>query len=67
MIGISIYKRDTYIYSEVNKMFAVYNEWTERIEAICPTLEDANFIKFAMEARYYIEYRTFEIKPEVME
>ena len=47
-------------------MFAVYNEWTERIEAICPTQEDADFIKIAMEARYYIAYRTFEIKPEMM-
>ena len=67
MIEISINKRDTYIYSEVNKMFAVYNENTERIEAICPTQEDAVFIKIAMEARYYIAYRTFEIKPEAME
>lgn len=66
MIGISINKRDTYIYSEVNKMFAVYNENTERIEAICPTQEDADFIRIAMEARYYIAYKTFEIKPEVM-
>ena len=66
MIEISINKRDTYIYSEVNKMFAVYNENTERIEAICPTQEDADFIKIAMEARYYIAYRTFEIKPELM-
>lgn len=66
MIEISINKRDTYIYSEVNKMFAVYNENTERIEAICPTQEDAYFIKIAMEARFYIAYRTFEIKPEMM-
>ena len=66
MIGISIYKCDAYIYSEVNKMFAVYNENTERIEAICPTQEDADFIRIAMEARYYIAYRTFEIKPEMM-
>ena len=66
MIRISINKRDTYIYSEVNKMFAVYNENTERIEAICPTQEDADFIKIAMEARYYIAYRTFEIKPDVI-
>ena len=48
------------------RMFAVYNENTERIEAICPTQEDADFIKIAMEARYYIAYRTFEIKPEAM-
>ena len=67
MIGISIYKCNTYIYSEVNKMFAVYNEWTERIEAICPTQEDAYFIEIALEARYYIAYKTFEIKPEAME
>lgn len=66
MIRISINKRDTYIYFEVNKMFAVYNENTERIEALCPTQEDADFIKLAMEARYYIAYRTFEIKPELM-
>ena len=48
-------------------MFAVYNEWTERIEAICPTQEDADFIKTALEARCDVGYRTFEIKPEVME
>ena len=48
-------------------MFAVYNENTERIEAICPTLQDADFIKIAMEARYGIGYRTFEINPEMME
>lgn len=66
MIGISINKRDTYIYSEVNKIFAVYNENTERIEAICPTQEDADFIRIAMEARYFIAYRTFKIKPEMM-
>lgn len=47
-------------------MYAVYNENTERIEAICPTEEDAYFIKIAMEARYYIAYRTFEIKSEMM-
>lgn len=47
-------------------MFAVYNENTEHIEAICPTQADADFIRIAMEARYYIPYRTFEIKPDVM-
>ena len=47
-------------------MFAVYNENTERIEAICPTQADADFIRIAMEARYYIAYRTFEIKSEVI-
>lgn len=47
-------------------MFAVYNENTERIEAICPTQEDADFIKIALEARFYIAYRVFEIKPEMM-
>lgn len=66
MIEISIYKCNTYTWLEVNKMFAVYNENTERIEAICPTQEDADFIKIAMEARYYIAYRTFEIKSEMM-
>ena len=42
-------------------MFAVYNEYTERIEAICPTKEDAVFIKLAMEARYYIAYAIFSL------
>lgn len=47
-------------------MFAVYNENSKKIEAICPTEEDAVFIKLAMEARYFIAYSTFEIKPEMM-
>lgn len=43
-------------------MYAVYNKNTNRVEAFCPTKDDARFIAKAMERHYYTAYSIFSLE-----
>ena len=43
-------------------MYAVYNMDTSRVEAFCPTKEDAQFIAKAMVRSYYTDYSIFSLE-----
>lgn len=43
-------------------MYAVYNRNTNRVEAFCPTKDDARFIAKAMERNYYTAYSIFSLE-----
>lgn len=46
-------------------MYAVYNKSTNRVEAFCPTKDDARFIAKAMERNYYTTYSIFSLEEVV--
>ena len=43
-------------------MYAVYNRNSNRVEAFCPTKDDARFIAKAMERHYYTAYSIFSLE-----
>ncbi len=43
-------------------MYGLYNRNTNRIEAFCPTKDDARFIAKAMERNYYTAYSIFSLE-----